>query len=154
VYWLDRNRKNILPHIKKWYETEYSKIFSKYEVIVPAHPFIPPHKYEEFKKEFSLLVTSENFTFEKVTDLFSKYETTSDLKYQGTKAIPVEKQNELQKEIKEIAEGYEVEFEYFAITMNVLFEQILKGLTGEEQLTLDFLLEEKSNLEVFSSEIQ
>ena len=149
AYWLDRNRKALEPSIKKWTMVITKEIFEKFAVDMPEGVFIPPIKYPEFKKEILILTTfmvKEIDLKEKEVDiLFNKYE----IKAESSKGIPIEKSKEYNDAIQKAAEEFQKEIEYAEITADNELDQIMKSLSGEDQIAIEFMLEEQSSLQVF-----
>ena len=161
VYWLDRNRDCLKPHIEKWFK-KAQEIIQQYSIETPQNPFIPLTKYQAFKKElketlssvpFHLLEpTKENTPLDKLKEVwesvnlvFEKYEIHVNFK----SGIPVEKKEEYQKAIKEAMEAMpEVEYDYMEIVSDRVFDQVLQNLTGEEIVTIEFMLEESPTVHI------
>jgi hypothetical protein len=144
TYWFDRNLQHVQTHVKAWFTKNQVDIFNKYAVDVPANGFIPPTKYEEFKKELSGLIADHSFERD-LNELLAKYE----VKVNMPKSIPVERSKEYQEEITKEAESFNKEIEYQIIKVDKALRESLKNLSGQEQLAIGFMLEEESELVVF-----
>jgi hypothetical protein len=141
-YWLDRIRKKVITGLKKWAPIAES-IFKKYAQQVPSIPYIPPLKYEEFKTElFTLINVDEFLSLENLESLFKKYEIKSSLG--GQYAVPVNDEENFNKEMQEAGENFSFELEFNKIIADDIFMEILRRLPGEAQLVLHFAIEESS----------
>ena len=146
-YWLDRLRKNLVAPLNKWQEIS-RQLFLKYAVEIPKTSFILYDKYQEFKKELIHLIEVENDGSILVDEflkrfyaLFEKYEVTS--KSPGTFAIPIESKEQYDKEIKELAEGFEREIKYGKIDIDQPLMNVFQKISGESQLAIAFVLSEE-----------
>lgn len=150
VWWLDRNRKFLEPHAKKWF-TEISKeIFDQFAIDVPPEPFVPPQKYTEFKKELMDLKLTLVIKHADFDPIFAKYEVTPEIQ----RGIPVEKSKEYTDAIDKAAKEYQKEIEYTEVSVDTQFDRIIQHLSGEDQLAISYMLEEQSPLQVFPGNLQ
>ena len=159
AYWLDRNRKSLMPTVKKWY-TDMQVIGEKYAETIPSFPFIPTEDYHAFKTElFSIIdktipepVTVEGTELKKdIILVFVKYEKASDSA--GKKGIPMEDRAVYEKEVNEAVEKFYADLEVYPVELNPDLESVLQKLSGDEQAALSFIFEEESVIKVFGGKV-
>ena len=138
TYWLDNLRKKLSTPMNKWKDT-FTPIFEKYAVKIPAEPFVPPSKYQEFKKVLMDRVEGceEGEVYSSYGNLFAKYEITSE--HSGQSAIPIESQKSYEAERDKAAGEFQAEIEYNKIEVDDNFMAVLQNLPGELQLALTFM---------------
>lgn len=140
VYWLDRNREHLMPHVKNWYTKIANTVFEKFAIDVDDTPFVPPARYQAFKKE--LLDKIESGSGLTIYEIFTKHEMTAKI----NRGIPIDKKEEHANALAEEAEKFVKEIEYNKIVVDKHFEELSRNLTGEEQLAIAFMLEEPSTI--------
>lgn len=143
-YWFDRNRKWLETHVKHWFGVDQKVIVDKYIVEIPVTPFVPPDKYAEFKKELVEVFTKMT-ACGNVVEICTKYEIKSNAK----KGIPTESKIDFEKEVHALADECKKEVEFQEIIVDQLLDQILSNLSGDEQLSIGYMLKDTSPLEVF-----
>ena len=152
AYWLDRNRKALMPSMKNWHATAQA-VAEKYAEVIPSFPFIPTESYHSFKEEMKQTVfdVTKTIDSEKMEALFTKYEKLSDSA--GKKGIPMEDRVVYEKEINEAAEKFSTDIETYPVELNPDLESVLQKLSGDEQAALSFIFEEESVIKVFGGKV-
>jgi hypothetical protein len=146
VYWLDRLRKKLEPHLKK-YEKERKAIVDKYAEVVPSFGFVPYYDFPAFKNE---MLEAVKYGIP-LTEVFDKYEKISEYKCQ--RGIDITKRDEFEEALTALEEALECEIEFNKIGYDAFVETALAGIPGELQLALEFAFdkETKSNIVVVQS---
>lgn len=151
VYWLSRNREKLQPIVNEGFK-KATEVAMRFNVEIPNEGFIPVVKYQAFKKELmaslSFLQTQDVLTldylkasWESAKAIFEKYEVKSSVRT----GVPVEQREEYQKSLKEELDAMdEMEYEFTEIVSDRGLDQVLQNLTGEELVTIEFMLEEPS----------
>jgi hypothetical protein len=146
VYWLDRLRKKLEPHIKR-YERQRQEVFLKHSIIAPNITFVPYHAYAAFKEE---ILNNTKYGIG-LDETFANYETVSE--HAGQRVVEVEKREVFEKDLEEIESSMECEIEFNKIGYDAFVESALTGIPGELQLSLEYAFDKsaKSNIVVVQS---
>ena len=144
VYWLNRNREHMEPFINKWYGETIKAVFDSMAVDIDSTSFIPVADYPAFKKELTdTFMDNHVFDF-KWFPIFEKYEKKSE----AQKGIPVENKKEYQRAVVKLLKEIQFEVEYETVEADALFDSIMQNLSGDEQIALEFMLTEPSEIVV------
>lgn len=128
LYWLDRNRKVLLPVFKRWQKVA-AEITDKYYVSAPEFAFVSAENYPAFKEELLRYEQAES----SILPICEKYE----IKLPQGRGIPPEKSREVNYEVAEAAEKFPLsEIDIYMIVVDEPFEFVLKNLPGDMQLDL------------------
>lgn len=144
VYWLNRNREHMEPFVEKWYEETIKAVFDSMAVDIDSTPFVPISDYQAFKKELTdTFMDNHVFDF-KWFPIFEKYEKTSE----AQKGIPIENKKEYQRAVDKLLKELHFEIEYETVEADDQFDSIMQNLSGDEQVALEFMLTEPSEIVV------
>lgn len=135
AYWLGQLRDFLVEPIKKWSEKARG-VFEKYATTIPQDPFVPPEKYQDFKKKLLEMAAMAD-----TVPLFEKYEVASE--QAGQLAVPVGRQKEYEDEMNKAVEEFKEEIEYHEIEADEDFFAIIQKIPGELQLSLSFMFSEE-----------
>jgi hypothetical protein len=144
VYWLHRNKQNMEKYVDKWYNEHLKALFDKMAVSIDSSPFVPIADYQAFKRELTDTFMDDHVFDFKLLPIFEKYEKKSEAQI----GIPVEKKKEYQKAVNDLITSLEFEIEYETVEADAQFDSIMQNLSGDEQVALEFMLIEPSEIKI------
>lgn len=155
AYWLERNLKIVHQIILNWQKITMP-IVMKYAETLPETKFVPVTKYNDFKNEIISLCETLNpeisldnmvATGVAIKEVFDKYEIFIQRPEGQDIGIPIEKREAYKTELEAFEKEHgEHEIEFYEIVADKRLDQILVPLTVEEQVSLEWMFEEPSNI--------